>query len=71
MAHELLRLRFFEAWRLNAGLLLSLPYFLVLLIGALFPAAAESRVVRWCQRDFTVFAVMFYFVVWGILRNVI
>ena len=67
--HELFHLHIADAWRLNAGFLLSLPYFMVLAIGLFLPSARKWKFVSVCRRDRTFFLVVGMLMVWGIARN--
>ena len=67
--HELFHLHIADAWRLNAGFLLSLPYFMVLAIGLFLPSARKWKFVSVCRRDRTFFFVVGMLMVWGIARN--
>jgi hypothetical protein len=70
--HELLHGNITEAWTLNPGFFLLSPYWLVILIGSIFPTLQRTNaIVRFCFRDKIILLAIILLVVWGIVRNLI
>ena len=68
--HELLHGNMKEAWSHNPGFFLFSPYWLVVLIGTIFPNLQKTNsIVRFCLRDKIIFLALIALLVWGIVRN--
>ena len=69
--HELFHGNITEAWTLNSGFFLFSPYWIILLIGILFPNMQKKNViVEFCYRDKTILLALLGLVIWGIVRNI-
>ncbi len=69
--HELLHLHFAEAWKLNAGFIVTLPYFALLTFSVIYSPSREWHVMQHVRRDRTFFVVLGLLLLWGILRNIL
>lgn len=68
--HELFHGNITEAWTLNPGFFLFSPYWLILLVGMLFPKLQKKNgIVAFCYRDKTILLALMGLVIWGIVRN--
>jgi len=68
--HELLHGNIKEAWILNPGFFLFSPYWIIILLGTMFPNLQKNNViVRFCYRDKTILIVILGLLIWGIIRN--
>lgn len=68
--HELLNGNIKEAWLLNPGFFIFLPYFSMMIIGQLFPDTRKNNTtVRFCYKNTTILIILFSAIIWGIVRN--
>lgn len=69
--HELLHGNIGSAWNYNPGLWISLPYFILWVIGNNIPGTRRFKIVGWAARDRVFFTAFALFMCWGVIRNFI
>ena len=67
--HALMHLQLLEAWRLNPVLLLTSPYWLLLLWGQISPKFRTSKLGNWCYDNKVLLFFIILLVCWGVARN--
>lgn len=69
--HEMMHGNVGAAWGYNPALWVSLPYFTVLGVAAVFPHTRRCKAVCWAGKGSTFLFVAMLLMIWGVVRNLI